>query len=94
MPTVTFQPTATVTVPDISSKIHSIPHAGKWSCSDGDKCVNLHECTNDEAAYRTGNFCHEWPWYNGGYPLGFLRETESSIKTLECFEGRLTNCYK
>lgn len=43
--------------------------AGPFKCRDKSLCNTIEECDEEEAAYRAGNLCHNFPWYNGGYPI-------------------------
>jgi hypothetical protein len=39
-------------------------------CRDVTACLDLYNCDETEAAYRSGQLCHSFPYYNGGYPMG------------------------
>ncbi len=47
--------------------------AGPFRCSDMSKCTSYDDCDDEAAAYRSGNLCHDFPWYNGGYPMGSIK---------------------
>ena len=35
-----------------------------WACSDCDKCQTLYGCSDEDALYRAGYYCSEWPFFN------------------------------
>ena len=39
-------------------------HGGLWACSDCEKCTSLADCNYDDAKWRSGFYCHEWPYFN------------------------------
>lgn len=43
--------------------------AGSFACRDRTACLDYDSCDEEQAAYRTGQLCRGFPWYNGGYPL-------------------------
>ncbi|RYH29859.1 hypothetical protein EON65_07070 [archaeon] len=47
--------------------------AGIFKCRDMSACTSYDDCGEQSAAYRSGQLCHHFPWYNGGYPLDKIR---------------------
>jgi hypothetical protein len=39
-------------------------------CRDLNVCSDLYNCDETQAAYRSGQLCQSFPFYNGGYPMG------------------------
>jgi hypothetical protein len=47
--------------------------SGPFKCNDMTACRDYDTCDDEEAAYRAGNLCHSFPWYNGGYPVDHIK---------------------
>lgn len=41
-----------------------LSHRGLWACSDCDSCTSLLDCPFEEAEYRAGYKCLNWPYFN------------------------------
>jgi hypothetical protein len=39
-------------------------HGGLWACSDCDVCTSIDDCTYDDAIWRSGYYCNDWPYFN------------------------------
>lgn len=61
---------------------------GLWACSDCNECQTLDSCTDEEAQYRAGFLCHEWPFFNG---IGFTYLPVED-KHISCARQNHTTC--
>jgi len=44
----------------------------RYACSSKSDCTSI-DCTDNQAAYRAGYLCHNFPWFNGYYPWSALQ---------------------
>lgn len=89
MPTISPGPTSQPTT--FESTLKDVTRGGTWSCTDRTKCVE-YDCPEKEAAYRSGHLCHDWPWYNGGYPMSPLKYQPGEKKQQTCFTAHNSTC--
>ncbi len=47
--------------------------SGPFKCRDKTVCKDYYDCTNEDVAYRTGQLCRGFPWFNGGYPFDTIK---------------------
>ncbi len=40
------------------------------TCRDLTSCIDIYNCDEIQTAYRSGQLCQSFPFYNGGYPMG------------------------
>eukprot|EP01031_Cornospumella_fuschlensis_P025826 gene25826-31190_t len=57
--------------------------AGIFKCRDMSACTRYDDCDARAAAYRSGQLCSGFPWYNGGYPVDNIK-FDSEQKWFDC----------
>jgi hypothetical protein len=57
--------------------------AGAMKCRDTTACTTFEDCDESAAAYRSGQLCRSFPWFNGGYPFDPVK-LDNEVKQTSC----------
>jgi hypothetical protein len=63
-----------------------------WSCSDCDSCTSIDECTDEDAMYRAGYYCKEWPYFNQVAPPNRYQDKIHTWALYLPLEDKQINC--
>ena len=65
---------------------------GLWSCTDCSKCLSFDECTYEDALYKSGYYCNEWPYFNRVPPPKKYLYLPLETKHITCELQNQTTC--
>mmetsp|Transcript_8522 Transcript_8522/g.26748 ORF Transcript_8522/g.26748 Transcript_8522/m.26748 type:complete len:380 (-) Transcript_8522:16-1155(-) len=71
-----------------------IPTLSSATCRDDYYCTTWSQCSDEDAARRTGYICSSYPWYNGRAPplKSGLDDWDTRVKYFTCTAANVTAC--